>query len=461
MEQTKSQNECNWPGPVVGNFLNNICQQAKALIHRPSSSEAIEILKRLQREAFLDLMKMRDKLEIIEKRFTHHALNNQASSLGGTKTQFKGDIKTGGAFILTEHESSQQLYSSLDQARMKTGIEVKFTFETFFRERDLLVTECVAGQSCTNGSNVVGGPFTLSKVLYSAHFNDYLSLSVVPLGAKGKDIAASLNPLQDHALTGFADTGPDLFRHCQGSAIGATIKGPNLAISAGKYLSGWGAHPSGSASAVCSGTLGQVLFQPLESTIFAFSGLNGYLQSPPHPLSKALDWGNIGPLIFSNACCKGTNSLGASSSISSAQYPSLPSLNSNSKRISTQSVAFSAEAEFNESMQIGGWLQADREDWLCRAGTKSLQWALCLSKFPENGFGWGLSIGKSREDPFSMQRSQEMHPPDAKHPVSQILLEAFAKIPCGKGFTLQPGLLYMTNGNARTPAFMLRASWSL
>lgn len=457
MDERKSQNDLRWPG----NFLSKICQQGKALIRRPGALEAIEILKRLQRETFSDMMKMRDRLELIEKRFTHHASNNQASSLGGTKTNFKGDVKAGGAFIMMENESSQQLCSSLDQARMKTGIEVKFTFETFFRERDLLVTECVAGQSCTSDSDVFGGPLTLGKVLYSVHINDFLSFTFVPLGAKGKDIAASLNPLQDHALTGFSDTGPDIFRHCQGSSIGAIIKGPNVAISAGKYLSGWGTHPSGSATPVCSGTLGQVLFQPLETIIFAFSALNGYLQSPPHPSSKSLHWSEIGPLIFSNVCLKGTNSFGASSSISSAECHSLPSLSFNSKGISTQSVAFSAEAEFSESMQIGGWLQADKEDWLCRSGRKSWQWALCLSKFPENGFGWGLNIGQSRQGPFSKQRSQEMHLPDAKHPVSQIQLEAFAKIHCGRGFTLQPGLLYVTNGNARIPALMLRASWSL
>ena len=109
---------------------------------------------------------------------------------------------------MMENENSQQLCSSLDQARMKTGIEVKFTFETFFREGDLLVTECVADQSCTSDSDVFGGPLTLGKVLCSVHIKDFLSFTVVPLGAKGKDIAASLNPLQDHALTGFFDTGP-------------------------------------------------------------------------------------------------------------------------------------------------------------------------------------------------------------------------------------------------------------
>jgi hypothetical protein len=116
----------------------------------------------------------------------------------------------------------------------------------------------------------------LSKVLYAAHINDYLSLSVVPLGAKGKDIAGSLNPLQDHALTGFSDTGPDLFRHCQGSAIGATIKGQNLAISAGKYLSGWGAHPSGSASPVCSGTLGQVPIALVHHLVYHLLNISAY-----------------------------------------------------------------------------------------------------------------------------------------------------------------------------------------
>ncbi|KAH9304759.1 hypothetical protein KI387_009163 [Taxus chinensis] len=426
----------------------------------------IEILKRLQREAFADLMKMRGKLEMLEKQFTHYLSTTRGSSIRGAKTQLKGEVQVGGAFLIMQNGSSHEFHSLVEQARMKTGTEVKFTFETFFRERDLLVTECIAGQGCISDGDVLGGMLTLGKILYSANINDYLSLSVVPLGAKGKDTTTILNPLQDQALTGFFASGPDLFQYCQGSALGVTIKGPNVACSLGKYLSGWGGHSSSSlhgfsdaeVSPLCSSTLGQVLFQPSEGIKFACSGLHRYWPSPPLPSSRILQWSEIGPLIFSNIPLKYSESLGSSSNTSFTQH-SGSSVDSFSKGISTQSVAFSVDAEFSEGMRIGGWLQMERLGWMQEPGGRSLQWALGLSEFSEDGLGWGFSIGQSRQDPFGMHRSKEMHCDPGKLP--HIQLEAFLKIDCGKGFTLQPGLLYLTNRNAQIPALMLRSTWSL
>ncbi|KAH9320344.1 hypothetical protein KI387_043940 [Taxus chinensis] len=253
-----------------------------------------------------------------------------------------------------QNGSSHEFHSLVEQARMKTGTEVKFTFETFFRERDLLVTECIAGQGCISDGDVLGGMLTLGKILYSANINDYLSLSVVPLGAKGKDTTTILNPLQGQALTGFFATGPDLFQHCQGTALGATIKGPNLAFSLGKYLSGWGGHSSGSLHGFSDAEASPLLFQPSEGMKFARSCLNRYWPSIPLPSSRILQWSEIGPLIFSNIHLKGSKSWGSSSNTSFSQHPS-SSLNSISKGISTQSVSFSVDAEFSEGLQIGGW----------------------------------------------------------------------------------------------------------
>lgn len=272
--------------------------------------------------------------------------------------------------------------------------------------------------------------------------------------------------LQDQALTGFFATGPDLFRHCQGSALGATIKGPNLSFSIGKYLSGWGDRSWVSSlhgfsetevSPFCLSTLGQLLFQPSEGIKFACSGLNRYWPSP-RSSSRIFKWSEIGPLILSNIHLKGFKNCGSSSNSFLNQPPGLAD-NSNSKGISTQSVAFSVDTEFSEGMRIGGWLQIEREGWMQEPGRKCLQWALCLSGFPEDGLCWGLNIGQSRQDPFSMRRGREIDCHPDKLP--QIQLEAFLKIDCGKGFTLQPGLVHVTNRNAQIPALMLRFAWSL
>eukprot|EP01018_Ginkgo_biloba_P019165 Gb_04163 [translate_table: standard] len=427
-----------------------------------------EALKRLQREAFSDIMKMRDRLDLIEKRFTHFVSSNkQDGSFGGAKTQLKGEVKAGAAFVIMQDESSRQSCSSLEQAKMKTGVAAKFTFETFFRERDFLITECVAGQNCMSDDDVFLGPLTLGKVLYSANINDYLSLFVAPVGAKGKDAAVILNTLQEQALTEFSGNGPALFRHCEGSAIGATVKGSNLAISAAKYLSAWGGPPPGSwhsisnAGPFCLCTLGQVLFQPSEGMLFAFSGLNRFWPTLHFPSSNSLHWSEIGPFIFSKIRSNQANTV-ASTSTSVSKYLSMPTTDFEGKGTSTQSVALSAEAEFSESMRIGGWLQMERGDWLQESGRKSLQWAVCLSEFREDCIGWGLSIGQSRKNLFIPDiNNEEPYSGSGELPESQMQLEAFLRIHCGRGFILQPGLLYVMNKHAHTPALMLQSSWSL
>lgn len=43
----------------------------------------------------------------------------------------------------------------------------------------------------------------------------------------------------------------------------------------------------------------------------------------------------------------------------------------------------------------------------------------------------------------------------------QLHVEAYLKLNMGRGFTLQPGLLYLLNKQSQTPAFVLRSSWAL
>lgn len=44
---------------------------------------------------------------------------------------------------------------------------------------------------------------------------------------------------------------------------------------------------------------------------------------------------------------------------------------------------------------------------------------------------------------------------------TQFQVEAFLKLSMGRGFNLQPGLVYLLNKHSQTPAFMLRSSWAL
>jgi hypothetical protein len=154
-------------------------------------------LKRLQREAFADLLKVRERLDKLE----HHTglrRSKAASgedSTGPAKTHLKGEVNAGTAFVLMEDNSSRCSRAAIVQAGLHTGLDIRFTFETPFREKDLLLTQCTAGHSGSDRS-ILGGPISITKIIYSAHVTDDLTVMVAPLGAHGSDMTEIVNPLQ-------------------------------------------------------------------------------------------------------------------------------------------------------------------------------------------------------------------------------------------------------------------------
>eukprot|EP00250_Pteridium_aquilinum_P004546 c1474_g1_i1 orf=172-3072(-) len=440
----------------------------------------METLRRLQREVFSELLKLREGLD----QMASVKRSDGARSLPGAgKTNLKGEVKVGTAFVMLEDSSSRHSRGSLEQAGMQTGVDVRLTFETPFREKDMLITECVAGQGSTVGEGrALGGPMSLGKVHYLAHINDAVSISVVPIGAQGMDVTDIVNPMQDQGLTAFSSRGPTLFDHCKGSAIGATWSGSSFAFSAAQYLSGWGNQTfslgtdTGETGPLCLSTLGQVLLQPTECLIFSLSGLNRFWPSPPLPSSMGLHWSEMGPLVIPKI-----QSLQTSKSTMSSEDSFLSHCNSLSSRwgmleseyhldapegkgTSLLSVAAASEMEISEGMSVGAWAQLEMGDVLQDLDKGNFQWALNLAKTSKSGVDWGVSIGGSRPDLWSISTSdQEMYPGfvggvgDSYGP--QLHLEAFLKFNCGKGFTLQPGLLYLLNKHTRTPAFVVRSNW--
>ncbi|MCO5554737.1 hypothetical protein L7F22_008271 [Adiantum nelumboides] len=444
----------------------------------PAKQADTDALKRLQREVFADLLKLREKLDQVAS--AKHTDTVRHFS-GAGKTNLQGEVKAGLAFVMLEDSSSRHSRGSLEQAGMQTGVDVKFTFETPFREKDLLITECIAGQGSSVGEGrALGGPMSLAKVQYLAHINDNISISFVPMGARGIDVTDIVNPMQDQGLTSFSSCGPALFNHCKGSAVGASLSGSSFALSAAHYLSGWGNQPfslgtdARESGPLCLSMLGQLLLQPAERLIFSLSGLNRFWPSPPLPSSMGLHWSEIGPLVIPKI-----HSLQTSKSTMSSEDSFLSQCNCMSshwgmleseyhldipasKGTSQLSVAVATEMELGENLSLGAWAQAD--DVFQDLEKGNFQWAVNMAKMSKNGVSWGASIGGSKPDFWSLSTSEhEIYPGyvgavgDAYGP--QLHLEAFVRLRCGKGFTLQPGLLYLLNKHSRTPAFIVRSSW--
>lgn len=153
-------------------------------------------LRRLQRETFSDLLKVRERLDKLEHK-TGLRGRTHGDALTSARTNLRGEVNAGGAFVIVEDSSSAHSRASLQYAGLKTGLDVRFTFTTPMREGDMLTTQCGVGQgSGMSDDHSFGGPLILQKINYLAQINDSLSVSIAPLGARASDMSDTVNHLQ-------------------------------------------------------------------------------------------------------------------------------------------------------------------------------------------------------------------------------------------------------------------------
>jgi len=150
-------------------------------------------------------MRVRERLDKLE--FHTGLRKSKAQSPlgeGAAKTRLTGEVCAGGAFLLLDDVSSRYSRAALAEG-LHTGMDARFTFETFYRERDVMITECSARHSGSDGS-VLGGPISVTKLVYNARVTDDFNVVVAPLGARGSDITETVNPLQVSIVTTYICT---------------------------------------------------------------------------------------------------------------------------------------------------------------------------------------------------------------------------------------------------------------
>lgn len=148
----------------------------------------IEILKRLQREAFSDLMKLRDRQDKVERVLSFYK-SSKGSPFQEASTHIRGEIDVLGVLLMMIDINDQQNVDAIQRAGIRTGIDSRFTFETAIRQKDTLVTEFVATEK--GQGDVLGGPLSLSKILYAANVSDWFSMVAVPVGARCRDVVVA------------------------------------------------------------------------------------------------------------------------------------------------------------------------------------------------------------------------------------------------------------------------------
>ncbi|KAK9063933.1 hypothetical protein SSX86_017805 [Deinandra increscens subsp. villosa] len=317
-------------------FSNGILDKFRSSRRR----HPIEILRRLQREAFSDIMKLRDRQDKVERLLSFRS--SKTSPFDETGTRVRGEIEALGLLLMIDriHEDNQE---AINRTGIKTGVSSRFTFETAVRENDSLTAEFVAkGQ--------LDDPLSLAKVIYSANVNDWCCLIAAPLGAKCSDIG----------VTSHSFTGPSLLNQHVGSGIGLTVKKSNIIASFAQFAT----QQDSLVTTHWLSTFGQVTHQLSWSTKVSLLGLNRTPKSSSQNVS-------LGPLALPIGLFK---------------HHKEPKKAGDG---SFRSAALVLKSDLDSSTKVGGWVE------LNSLGSRYLQWGVSVSDLPEDDIGWGLKIGGS------------------------------------------------------------------
>ncbi|OWM80937.1 uncharacterized protein LOC116193070 [Punica granatum] len=390
--------------------------------HDPSSSRnnPIEILKRLQREAFSDLMRLRDRQDKIERLLSIYKTSNKGP-FEEAGTRVRGEVDVSGA-VLKMDTVDQQNFDALRRAGIRTGVNARFTFETQIRGKDYFVAELMASQKAAEDFTDFSGnlPLSLSKVFYKANITDWFSAAAIPIGAHCRDIGNdSSSSRQGKGLTDNSSLGPPLVSQPPGSAFGVTARKANFMATLGHLVSGLEMPLDPHGIRHIFSTFGQVVCDLPREMKLSIVGVHQIPIISDQRLS-------LGPFAIPLSPLKRRQD----SDVSVISTPGA----------SSGSIAVMLESQLDEDTRIGGWVEMKSSD------NKNMKWAIAVSDDSEDEFGWGLCLSGATEGSNRLNRFQ---------------VESYLKFNVGKRFTVKPGLVHVMDGSSRITALLVRSNWSL
>ncbi|KAF8062599.1 hypothetical protein N665_1196s0005 [Sinapis alba] len=394
----------------------------------PSRQNPIDILKRLQREAFSELMKLRDRQEKVERVISSYKLS-KGGPFQETSTHVRGEVDVLGAMLMMGN-TDEESFSGLDSEGVRPGLLSRFVFETRLRETDRLVAELVAGYQ-REGNHVSGNQLSLAKVFYKAEISDWFSAVAIPVGARFRDIDSALvSSYQGMNLTEVSELGPPLLNQHNGSAIGLAVRKSNIAASLAQSITNLEGEQGLNATNHCFRTFGQVTCHILRGVKLSLLGCHQIL-SPSNSLHYSAGAITV-PVSFLRRSI-------ATEPEPSTHPPERMSRGTNHVP-SSSSIALKLDSLMDESTRIGGWIEIQN------SREKQVKWSVSITDKPEDEVGWGMSVGGVVDGSRNHDRFQ---------------VESYLKFNIGHQFSLSPGLVYLTNSKGRTVGLMLQSHWSL
>ncbi|KAI5016176.1 uncharacterized protein LOC123409062 isoform X2 [Hordeum vulgare subsp. vulgare] len=380
-----------------------------------------EIMKRLQRETFPDVMRLMDKHEQIDRILSMYR-SGKGFHFPELPVRVKVALDAVGALLLVDDEEFDHAREILGEAGNRTGLNSRFVLESKTRGNDTIAAELCTrlGIGATLGEeDTERRPLELTRLQYCAHVNHWLSMILVPFGAQCNGFLHGTSLIQNLRSQASLD-GPPSFSEQHNCAAGLSMRGSNFTVSLAELVFGSGAQGGDHGVANRMTTFGQVRYEPAQDVKLSLSGLWQI-----RPLLSRFN--NLGTLAIPFGSLKPQRST----------PPSLLAPTARNDPAALSTAAAMVECELFEAMRAQGWVEM--EGW---SGRGAVRWGCCLSDTPEHELGWGVRMGGTAEG--------DMHRPH---------LEGFLSFNLGRGGKLQPSLVYVMEGEKRTPALVLRSSW--
>lgn len=410
-------------------------------------------MKRIQRETLSDVRKFKEKHDEIE-----HILSLYKTGKGLELLDLPIQVKialdaTGALFLVGDDDNGNEFErarADLDKAGRRTGLRSRFVFESKTRGKADTIAAELSTQLGASAGHHLGRPVELTRLQYSARVNRWLSLTLVPFGARCTNFLHSSSMIQNLRTQASLDGPPSTFEHHDCGA-GLRIQGSKLTASLAGLILGSGGQDSGGGGGGTTNrvtTFGQVTCRPANDVKLSLSGL-WQVHSPSSSSSSRLN--HVGILAIPRGRLR-------------PEHPAAGGGTEGHTELSVKfdnraggAMALMVDCELYETLKTEGWVQMDRSR---PSSHGPLRWGFSLSDVPDNELGWGVKVsgGTAGETTTATTRGRgrsQLQQQQHQH----LELEGFLNFNLGKGARLQPALVYARTESTATPALFLRSSW--
>ncbi|CAI5497199.1 unnamed protein product [Closterium sp. Naga37s-1] len=430
----------------------------------------VSALRRLQREAFQDLLRVKDRLHKLEyytgiRRLqpfgaatAFPASPPSASAacsagfggsaggagmdlgggfgfglLGGSRTRMYGEVAAGSAFVPAEGERSHSARAGLEQAGMRSGLTVKLRLDTLCRRWGSGGNSSNTGNSGNSGNS--GGSGTLSGSSSSSSSSSSGgggsgSGKSGGAGSSGGSAQGKRREPEDLLVTELTSgLGEESSSFMLGGPVNlhkvlycaALWDGVRLAVA-----------PLGAVGSDVAEPINPL--KPQENVVLAFSALNRVWPAPPLLASNGLHWSEMGPLVLPRVNPFGWGREG--------------------------SAVGDGSSEASYGSGVGGLGGRGRG----RGGDEGEE--------GEGGGGAGQELWLPPQDePGTAVQSVAvagaiqiggMEKEDGAGALGLVQGEVYVRVPCARGVVLQPGVVVAHGPESGLhTAYMLRTCWEL